>query len=248
MDTQPDKQQKMENRQNSWARPVSKLTFGDVPEGALYLNVDGRGVTGPLQGFGKLWQKTFRVRLTSVQLTPQEVVQTWKENFPKFHAKENRFYPSKTGIVPGEVVLINADTPGGPVSTGMLVLYVDDEAFTLMTPEGHPESGWVTFSAFVQDGELIAQVQTLARADDPLYELAFLVAGDKLQDSIWINVLSSLARYYGVREDILKEKVCLDPKRQWLRIGNIWHNAQVRTILYTMGAPLRWMARPFRNK
>lgn len=234
-------QQEIEVRPDGWSGPVSKLKFTDVPAGALYLNVDGRHVTGPLQGFGKLWQKTFRVRLSGVAVNPKEVVSTWKENFPKFHAKENRFITSKSGIVPGEVLLINATTPGGPVSTGMLVLYVDDESFTLMTPEGHPESGWVTFTAYQEEGDTIAQVQTLARANDPFYEMAFLIAGNKLQDSIWLNVLTSLAAHYGLKGNVQVQKTCVDPRRQWSRARNIWHNAQIRTMIYTLGAPVRWV-------
>ena len=34
-----------------------------------------------------------------------------------------RFFPSSTGITPNELVLIDALTPGGPISTGVMVLY-----------------------------------------------------------------------------------------------------------------------------
>ena len=61
------------------------------------------------------------------------------------------------------------------------------ESFTLMTPAGHPEAGWVTFSSYVEDGRTFAQVQVLARASDPLYEVAFRLAGDKLQDQVWTH-------------------------------------------------------------
>ena len=38
--------------------------------------------------------------------------------------------------------------PGGmKLSTGVMVLYADDESFTLMTPQGHMFAGWITFSA-----------------------------------------------------------------------------------------------------
>ncbi len=46
-----------------WARPMDQLKVSDVPTGALNLNVNGREVVSPLQGFGPLWQKTCRVRL-----------------------------------------------------------------------------------------------------------------------------------------------------------------------------------------
>ena len=109
--------------------------------GAINLNVEGRDVTGPLQGFGRLWQKTFRVRLEGASLTPTEVVALWKREFPSFQPADNRFYPSLSGIAPGEVVLINARTPGGTISTGVMVLYADDESFSLMTPEGTRSPG-----------------------------------------------------------------------------------------------------------
>ena len=32
------------------------------------------------------------------------------------------------------------------LSTGVMVLYADDESFTLMTPQGHMFAGWITFS------------------------------------------------------------------------------------------------------
>src|SRR5690242_17211957 len=42
---------------------TSPLHISQVPAGALNLNVDGRQVVGPLQGFGPLWQRTYRLTL-----------------------------------------------------------------------------------------------------------------------------------------------------------------------------------------
>src|SRR5690348_659495 len=64
-----------------WAQ-TSTLRVGRVPTGALDLNVEGRKLLGPLQGFGQLWQKTFRIRLSGVSVNPTEVIKVWKENFP----------------------------------------------------------------------------------------------------------------------------------------------------------------------
>ena len=224
-----------------WAQSVDRLSVTDTPSGATNLNVDGRQTVGPLQGFGQLWQKTYRIRLEGATATAIEVVQVWKEHFPEFQPPSNRFYPSVAGVQPGEVVLINAMTPGGPVSTGVMVLYSDEEAFTLMTPEGHPESGWVTFSAYEEDGLTVAQVQSLARANDPIYEAAFHVIGSNLQEKIWKHVLTSLAAHFGVEQAVTLDKTCVDPKLQWSRMGNIRHNAQIRTLLYTLAAPFRWI-------
>ena len=119
----------------NWAKPVDRLKVTDTPRGAVNLNVDGKQVVSPLQGFGQLWQKTYRVKLAGAQVTPVEAVAYWKEHLPDLMPADSRFYPSLTGIKPGEVVLINANLPGVPVpvSTGVLILYADDESFSVMT-------------------------------------------------------------------------------------------------------------------
>ncbi len=67
-----------------WAKSVEKMEVSEVPEGAANLNVHGKRAVGALQGFGKMWQKTYRVPLTGLKATPAEVVQVWKEKFPEF--------------------------------------------------------------------------------------------------------------------------------------------------------------------
>src|SRR5260370_26610316 len=159
-----------------WAQPVSILRVGRTPTGALNLNVDGRRAMSPLQGFGQLWQKTFRVRLSGASVTSTEVITVWKERFPTFWPKLDHFYPPLTGIAPGEVALINMLIPGDiphglPLSTGVLVLYADEKSFTFMTPQGHMFAGWITFSAYEEEGCTVAQIEVLARPNDPAYEL-----------------------------------------------------------------------------
>jgi anti-anti-sigma regulatory factor len=230
---------------DSWAKPVDRLTLAEVPTGAQALNVQRRRLFGPLQGFGRMWQKTYRICLRNSKLTPQEVIAMWKQNVPELKPPQKRFFPSSTGITPNALVLIDAETPGGPISTGVMVLYAGAESFTLMTPAGHPEAGWVTFSSYVEEGCTFAQVQVLARASDPLYEVAFRLAGDKLQDRIWNHVLTALAAKAGTSGEVEMQKTLLDPKFQWKRASNIWHNAQLRTLLYSPIAVLRWIARQF---
>ena len=65
-----------------WAAPVGRLKVGGVSDDAVNINVEGRQVVGPLQGFGQLWQKTYSVRLSGASITPKEVIKEWKENFP----------------------------------------------------------------------------------------------------------------------------------------------------------------------
>lgn len=227
-----------------WAQQVTTLTVGEVPAGAVNLNVEGRRVVGPLQGFGPLWQKTYRVRLSAPDVTPAAVVRVWKARFPEFQPPQNRFYPALAGVAPGQIVLLNASMRGLPVDSGLMVLYADDETFAFMTPEGCPEAGWIMCSAYEGDGGTIAQVQTQGRSNDPIFEFGFrFLGGAKEQEKIWKHVLRELAASFGVAGQVDLEKTCLDPRIHWSKAANVRHNASVRSMLYAMAAPVRWVRR-----
>lgn len=234
---------------SAWAPPTPRIKVSSVPPGATNINLEGRRTAGALQGFGQLWQKTYRVRLPGVKISPAEVMQAWKENFAHFQPPENRFYPTMVGIKPGEVLFIDGRVPAFPgtpsvmpVASGVMILYADDETFTVMTPEGFPESGWNTFSVSEEEGTLVAQIQSMCRATDPLYEFYFRFLGSSAQqEKTWNHVLTSLAAHFSVNGQVVTTKTCVDPKMQWDYSKNIWHNAAIRTVFYKVGAPLRWV-------
>jgi hypothetical protein len=153
----------------------------------------------------------------------------------------NRFYAPLTGIAPGDVALLSVSLPGGmTLSTGVLVLYADEESFTLMTPQGHMFAGWITFSAYEEDGDILVQAQVLMRANDPLYEIGLRFGGHKQEDTFWEYTLKALAADFHVKEAVVETHViCLDRRVQWSQARNIWHNAALRTLIYTMAAPIR---------
>lgn len=254
MTDQPTSGQPERNNQQAWAKPVDRIKVGQVPTGATNLNLEGREVMSPLQGFGPLWQKTYRVRLPGANVSPREVVRVWKERFPEFQPADNRFIPALAGVQPGEVLFISATVPtvpglkvGIPVSAGVMVLYADDEMFTVMTPAGFPEAGWNTFSAFEEDGVTVAQVQSMARTNDPIYELGFrFMGGARHQEETWAHVLTSLARHFGVNGTVQTQVTCLDARLQWRQAGNVLQNAMLHTMLYKLTAPFRRLRRPAR--
>lgn len=218
----------------TWAAPVGTLRVESVPPGAINRNVDGFGAAGPVQGFGRLWHKIYRMRLAGVDAGPREVIGALKDGFTRFQPPQNRFYPPSEGFVPGAVVLINAMTPAGPLYTGVRILHANDESFTFITPQGHPEAGWVSFDACEKDGVTIARVQGFARASDPLYELAFELMGSRVQERIWRHVLLSLGRHFGIRGYVSMEKSCVGDDYQWEYMGNLRYNAQIRSLGYLL--------------
>ena len=133
-------------------------------------------------------------------MSPQEVIAVWKEQFATFWPKTGRFYAPLAGIVPGEVALLDiAPMPGSPIkmSTGIMVLYADDESFTFMTPEGHALSAWITFSAY-RDGDVtVAQVQALERTSDPLDELTHMLGANRMVTAFWRETLDERGSGHG---------------------------------------------------
>lgn len=240
------------SRQEDWAQPVDRLKVTGLQTGAVNLNVEGRKITGPVQGFGQMWQKTYTIRLAGSAISPQELVKGWKDHFSEFWSLGNRFYGQPASIAPGQVAVLNLAGPGGinppgggpMISTGIMVIYADDESFCFMTPEGHIFAGLITFSAFL-DGDPVAQIQALVRASDPLYELTLRLGfGHKMEDDFWKQTLRNLAVYFKSpsSEPDLK-RVLVDQRLQWSEAKNIWQNAAIRTTFYTLGAPLRWFGR-----
>jgi len=231
--------QKVSRDEGNWAKPVASLAPSHVPQGALD-TVGGKKVLSPIQGFGKMWQKTYRVSLAGTGVSPQQTIAVWKEEFPTFWPKGSQFHAPLTGIAPGEVALLQASLGGGlKLSTGILVIYADEESFTFMTPQGHMFAGWITFSAFEADGETVAQAQVLMRAQDPLTELGLTLGGHRKEDVFWEATLRALARRLGSDVEPETNVVCVERRRQWSRAGNVRHSSAFRSSLHSATSPFR---------
>ena len=231
------------NDAGRWAAKVDRL---DVVrrDGVRGTNVAGRRLTGPVQGFGKMWQKTYRLAVGTA-VSPEQAITAWKAHFPEFWPKGNRFAGALTGISPGDVALLDLAIGGGvKLSTGVFVLYADEESFTLMTPQGHMFAGWITFSAEGGTGGTVVQAQVLMRANDPLYELGMTFGGHRKEDVFWAETLTTLGRYLGAGDlTVTTRTVCVDSSRQWRHAGNVWHNSMVRSVLQTLAAPVTALRR-----
>ena len=224
----------------SWARKVDRLEV-DPRDGVRGTNVAGRRLTGPVQGFGRMWQKTYR--MDAGQVPPEQAIGTWREHFPEFWPSGNRFAGALTGINPGDVALLDLAIGGGvKLSTGVFALYADAESFTLMTPQGHMFAGWITFSAERSGDTTTVQAQVLMRANDPLYELAMMLGGHRKEDTFWAATLTALGQRLGVPDPKVEiRSTCVDAKRQWRHARNVWHNSMVRSVLQTAASPFKRM-------
>lgn len=219
----------------NWARSSADNTAGGRP--------GARRQMGAIQGFGKLWQKTTRVRLDGATVSPEEVIATWKAHFPEFWPeRQGKFHAPLTGLQLGEVARLELRAPGGlKLSTGVMVLYSDEESFTFMTPEGHMFAGWITFSAYRDGPSTVAQVQILMRAQDPIGEIGLTLGGHRMENAFWERTLTNVASRFGVQAVATTESVCVDARRQWRRAGNVRHDIVIHSSIRMVGAPVRWL-------
>jgi hypothetical protein len=223
--------------EGQWAAPISRLHVDGRGDGGDARPVEGRALVGPMQGFGKLWQKTYRVRLEGTEATPADVIAVWKREFGSFWPASNRFHAPLAGISPGEVALISGRLPGGlTLSTGVFVIYSDEVSFSYMNPEGHPWAGMITFSSEMEDDATVAQVQLFIRSYDPLTEIGMTLFGHRVEDRMWVHTLSAVATHFGVDgAQPEKQIVCVDKRRQWKHFRN-WRKS---SALYPITRPFR---------
>ncbi|HEX6254493.1 MAG TPA: hypothetical protein VFZ70_01660 [Euzebyales bacterium] len=242
MSTTPPTDRAGRPKAGRWS-PSSRISFSGRPEGALVRNVADLDLTSPIQGFGKLWRKTYQVPLDGAALTPEQVVAIWKAEFATFWPRTAHIYGGEEVVTVGDSMLINIGI--GPLvlwSTGVVVLYEDDRSFTFMTPERHSFAGWITFSVD-RDGAgdaPTATIDVLIRTSDPFYELLMPLGGHRGEDWQWRTVLRNLAARVGAGgARPTMTRICVDHSRQWRYWRNLRANSMVRTTLYSLTHPRR---------
>ncbi|HLZ18593.1 MAG TPA: FAD-dependent oxidoreductase [Smithellaceae bacterium] len=217
-----------------WAKSVDRLFLSAIPAGAMNINVHGRRAFGPVNGFGRLWEKRYRLRLHATDLEPRQIVSLWRSEFASFWPKGNSLFTSENASIgPGTTALLNLALPGGLVlATGLTVIHADETSFSFMTAGGHILSGWITFSCFrIKDAACI-QVHPLFRAGDPLMELGFRLGAAAQEDRFWHETLGNLARRLGTHGEVAQQDILIDPDMQWRNFANLRYSAAIRSSVY----------------
>jgi Domain of unknown function (DUF1990) len=93
----------------------------------------------------------------------------------------------------------------GPWNGRVRVAEVAVDSFTLVTLEGHPEAGHITFSAqrsTTVEGMATVLIESFARSRDGMVNLAYdtLVIGKHVQAEVWITFLQRFGALAGVTD------------------------------------------------
>lgn len=234
-----------------WTAPIRVAQCEFAPKSATNRNVHGRKLTSPLDGFGRMWLRTYRILLPASKAPSVEVMQQWKQKFSNYWPPGNAFYTPDKGIFPGAVGLINLTMPLGlKLATGAVVIYEDESSFTLMTVQGHMFSGFINFSVFSEGEKTIVQTQALIRPNDLLYEMSFWFGfGPKAEDQFWADTLRNLAAAVldnpdagaTIETPVELSSELIDRQIQWRAFTNIFYNAGIHSAIYQFTKPLRKM-------
>ena len=226
-----------------------KKPDAEVFDEANALDLHRQHPTGPNDGFGRLWRKIHRIRLAGAEVSPEQLIATWKERFGEFWPGDNRFYGAITSLQPGELAVISVEMPAdATLSTGVILVDATSDSFTLITPKGHMLSGWLNFSAYRKAENTLAQVEILIRASDPLFEIGMVLVGHRRENEFWEQTLRNLAGYFGVRAEPETDMRCEDRHYQWGNATNVWHNGAIRNGLVRLAALPRNMIRRLRDR
>jgi hypothetical protein len=221
----------------NWAAKVDRLHVSDDLRTYGY-NIEGRRIAGPMNGFGRMWQRTYTADI-GMAATPEQVVADWRAHFGNYWPRMGRFHSTVAAIKPGDVAPLTA----GVVTTGIMVLYADDTSFTFLTPEGHMFAALITFSCETSEsGRTIEQIRILLRSSDPIFEAMWPLTR-RGEDIFWPRTLKNVAAAHGVPNVMVQAHTeCVDRRRLWKNWSNVRYNAGIRTISHMLTAPLRLRA------
>ena len=233
-----------------WSKAVRRADLRKRPQGMVNINMNGRQPTSPHLGFGRMLLRRYCLTLPDAEIKPSGIMQVWKDNFSDFWPPGNRFYTEAGTITPGEIGFLNLRMPGGLIlATGVLVSYADETSFSLMTLQGHMFAGWINFSSYLEDGNIVIEIQALIRPNDLLYELSFLLGfGPRSEDAFWVNALENLSENFGLHGNISKTVELIDARMQWRNFFNIMYNAGLGSTLYLILRPFRWLIKSLSKK
>lgn len=150
-------------------------------------------------GSGPLFQRDYWAVIRGCSISPVQLVQFVREKFCELAPKELVRFTRESDADP---MLQKDEVMGVRIRMGpdvsVRVAHLDENSLTLSTERGHPEAGRITFGSYRNDrGDVIFHIRSRARSRSRLHYAGFLVTGDPMQTSTWVDFIDRLAHTIG---------------------------------------------------
>jgi Domain of unknown function (DUF1990) len=158
----------------------------------------------PDAGFGPLYHRRYEVMLTDTTLSPGMLLRLMQRHLCHLAPSALAHFEKSEGQEGLTRVNDEYDiTMLGPWNGRVRVIESLADRFTLVTLDGHPEAGHITFSVTRAHGTVDALqvlIESWARARDALVAAAYgtLGIGKQVQTEVWITFLQRLSTLAGI--------------------------------------------------
>lgn len=165
------------------------------------------------------------------ETTPEDVMAYWRGHLADLWPESGEVaLPSETPQ-PGDTLGVDIAVGPTEVATGVTVTEATPTSLTLTTPQGHMFAGTNRLVTERDPTGVRLAVRLSVRAADPVFELALSAGGHRAEELFWAEMLRNVAAHYGERPPVRLRRRLRDRNRRWGRLGNLRHNALIRTSL-----------------
>ena len=154
-------------------------------------------------GVGELTHRCYEVEVPRATFTRQTLIQAIELRMCELPPAGLADFEKSSGSAARMTVGDEYDiTMLGPWNGRVRVAEVTDASFTLVTLDGHPEAGHITFSVEdvpTQPSVLKVRIESWARARDEAAQAAYdtLNVGRRVQTEVWVTFLQRVAEFTG---------------------------------------------------
>lgn len=155
-------------------------------------------------GTGDVFHRKYEIMLTDIASSSRDVMRLMQRNVAELAPSMLAHFEKTSGtsglICVGDEFDI---TMLGPWNGMVRVSESSPDAFTLVTLDGHPEAGHITFSVAAHERDaraLHVRIESWARARDSIVAAAYgaIGIGKQVQTEVWITFLQRLATLAGM--------------------------------------------------
>jgi len=149
------------------------------------------------RGVGPLLQRDYWCAIARCRVTPAHLMSTVSRRFGEFAPEELVHFTSEHDreLAPGDELAIIIRMAG---PCRVRVVHRDAQTLTMLSLEGHPEAGRITFGAYRSiDAEVIFHIRSRARASSATSYLGFVTAGEAMQTNTWTDFVQAVAHTFG---------------------------------------------------